>query len=311
MSNKNINQEQQVIFMHIPKTAGFTLQKIIERQYPPQSLYTLESQRELELIAELKNMSQARRAEIRMLQGHLNMSQKLHEFLPGPATYCTMLRDPVERVISHYYFVRDTPGHYLQDFATEKSLKELLESRQVLMLNDTHVRLLSGVWGDLGFGECTQETLETAKRNLREHFSVVGLTERFDETLLLLKSVYGWQNVYYTRKNVTPNRPARDELPPDDLEAIIEANPLDVQLYQYATTLFEEQLRQQGPLFPLKVKAFQSINRLHNSRVRREIRKRSLRMFIRRWSPRTFIRRWSLRVFIRKWARRILDFISR
>lgn len=306
MSSKNTNREQQIIFMHIPKTAGFTLQKIIERQYPAQSLYTLESLKESELIAAFKNMSQARRAEIRMLQGHLNMSQRLHEFMPGPTTYCTILRDPVERVISHYYFVRDTPGHYLRDFATEKSLKELLESRQAVMLNDMHVRLLSGVLGDLGFGECTQETLETAKKNLREHFSVVGLTERFDETLLLLKNAYGWQDVCYTRKNVTPSRPTRDELPPGTLEAIIETHQLDLQLYQYASTLFEEQLRQQGPLFPLKVKAFQSKNRLYNSRAYQEIRKRSLRAFIRGWSPSTPIRRWSLRVFIRKWTRRIL-----
>jgi hypothetical protein len=111
--------------------------------------------------------------------------------------------------------------------------------------------------------------------------------------------------------NVTTKRPKKDEVSPATLNALVQANLLDIELYQYATTLFEEQLRQQGPLFPVKVKAFQSMNRLYNSRARQKIRQRPLRTFIRKWSLRTFIRRWSLRVFIRKWARRIFGLGSR
>ncbi len=281
--HSDISTGPRAIFLHIPKTAGFTLQKIIERQYPPQSIYTLEPSNELESIHEFQNLSQARRAQIRLLKGHLNMGQKLHEFLPPPVTYFTILRDPVERVISHYCFVRETPGHYLQDLATDKDLKGLLQGRHAIMLNDAHVRLLSGVWGDLPFGECTQETLETAKKNLFEHFAVVGLTERFDETLLLLKKTFSWRNVFYTPKNVTANRPTRDELPLGTLEAVINANRLDIELYQYATRLFEEQVRRQGPLFPIKVRVFQYFNQSYGSKLEQDPFASVIRLLISKW----------------------------
>ncbi len=103
LQNTKAQPEQRIIFLHIPKTAGFTLQKIIERQYPPQSIYTLEPSNELESIREFQSLDPAQRAKTRLLKGHLNMGQKLHEYLPQPVTYFTILRDPVERVLSHYY----------------------------------------------------------------------------------------------------------------------------------------------------------------------------------------------------------------
>ena len=58
--------------------------------------------------------------------------------------------------------------------------------------------------------------LERAKRNLDEHFSWLGMTERFDESLILLRRTFGWRDVRYVSRNVSRSRaeltPAQREL---------------------------------------------------------------------------------------------------
>ena len=56
--------------------------------------------------------------------------------------------------------------------------------------------------------------LREAKKNLRRHFSFVGISERFDETLLLLGRTLGWRHVYYRPKLVNKNKPDKGNVLP-------------------------------------------------------------------------------------------------
>lgn len=85
------------------------------------------------------------------------------------------------------------------------------------------------------------ERLNLAKHNLREHFSFVGLTESFDETVVMLKQMLGWKTFLYQHKeNVTAHRPRRDEIPAAIMEMIIEHYWADILLYEYAKNLHAE-----------------------------------------------------------------------
>ena len=53
--------------------------------------------------------------------------------------------------------------------------------------------------------------LTAAKENLARQFIVVGLTERFDETLALLKVVLGWKVNRYRSFRVADNRIAKQQ----------------------------------------------------------------------------------------------------
>ncbi len=78
-------------------------------------------------------------------------------------------------------------------------MKELLENGSPLMMNDGQVRLISGVFGAVPFGELNETHLEQAIANLRS-FEVVGVTEKFDLTLLLLQQAFGWpveKSIFY------------------------------------------------------------------------------------------------------------------
>src|SRR5690606_10545236 len=91
------------------------------------------------------------------------------------------------------------------------------------------------------YGCCTREDLEAAKSNLREWFTVTGITERYDESLLLMHKRLGWNfGPYYVRANVTRSRPRKTGVSPDTIEAIREVNSLDVELYEFAIQMHEE-----------------------------------------------------------------------
>ncbi|MFW6116369.1 MAG: sulfotransferase family 2 domain-containing protein [bacterium] len=287
MTTDTMPAEGAIIFLHIPKTAGTTLHRIIERQYRSEELYS-PGLREGHAVGELAKLSQERRAQIRMFRGHLAFG--VDKYLPVSSTYMTVLREPIDRVISYYYYIRRTPHHYLHDFigSGEFDLKGFVDSQAHVMIDNAQTRVLSGVWHGPPFGECTQEMLETAKTNLRERFAVVGLTERFDETLLLMKRTFGWRNVFYTPENVSHGRPDRGELPPDTLKAVAGTNQFDIALYQYATQLFEEQVARQGPSFGAQVRAFQLVNKFVGVLIWGywQARKVSVRVLVRRYAGR-------------------------
>jgi hypothetical protein len=135
-------------------------------------------------------------------------------------------------------------------------------------LENGQTRLLAGLGdGDSATGSDTSgsELLDRAKGNLTGHFAVVGLVERFDETLILLRRRFGFRNVFYTKQNARGAGPRRDKLDQDTLAHILERNALDVALYQFARGLFAEQVRRQGRSFPVEVRLFRSLNWLYGS----------------------------------------------
>ena len=118
---------------------------IIERQYEPTIILTIDGACVQESVGEFKKLPEALRERIIVLKGHLYFG--LHEFLPRPSTYITILRDPVDRVISNYYYVLRTPSHYLHHEIRSQgmSLREYLRSEMNPQLDNAQRRLLSGV----------------------------------------------------------------------------------------------------------------------------------------------------------------------
>lgn len=252
---------QPVIFLHIPKTAGLTLHHIIEAQYAPEAMFTMNLPEDLARYQELPE--EAKRA-IRIIRGHHGFG--LHTMLPD-ATYFTILREPVDRVISFYYYAARTPGHYFGEMlkAQNWDLEQAIRNKATLELNNLQTRIIAGgggFWGNdiVPYGEDAPEMLETAKQHLRDSFAVVGLTERFDESLILMRRAFGWRLPLYAKKNVTKNRPAVEDIPPGALETIKAYNALDIELYGYIEDLFRAQLSRAGIGARLEARTYTALN---------------------------------------------------
>jgi hypothetical protein len=84
--------------------------------------------------------------------------------------------------------------------------------------------------------------------------------EEFDKTLMLLKKVFGWNNVFYKVKNQNKQRLSKSSIPQTTLNLIKEKNQFDLELYQYATQILQTLVKDQGNSFIKDVEDFQAIN---------------------------------------------------
>jgi Galactose-3-O-sulfotransferase len=264
------DRNEALIFLHIPKTGGSTISKILEQQYSKVETLTLDD-RERQ-IAQLKALPAAQRGQYRLIQGHLFFG--LHRFIPRASTYITFLRRPVDRVLSFYYYARSTPDHYLYPLlATERlDLKTLLARELTLELCNEQTRLLAGDEWEDPQRVVTRAALERAQANLRSHFRVVGLLEEFDASLLLLHRAFGWHLPFYVKENVTKEKPDNTTLDVETRRLVEDANGLDLELYEYARNLFDEQRRAAGDSFAADLCQFRRLNLSYTRPVPRFVR---------------------------------------
>jgi hypothetical protein len=238
MKRKNQgDQLTKLIYLHIPKTAGTTLRQVIARQYIDQKTFMF-TEHHREEMRQFLAMSQSERDEFQCILGHVHYG--VHRFWSDDAAYITLLRDPVERIISTYYSIFLNPkhpryAHYHEMTLLEFARKETRGERQTRWIygfqedgslyNDDH--------------PLPSNALEVAQEHLQNHCRVVGLVEEFDKTLLLLQKAFGWKNVYYAMRNVNSARPRQERIEPEVLQAIHQLAEPDLTLYQFAKSLFE------------------------------------------------------------------------
>ncbi len=256
-----------IIFLHIGKTAGSTLRKVLHRNVPrartllvqtPQRRDTLRPRREGTVEA-FASMPEDVRARAKLVEGHIIFG--IHRFVPGPSTYITVLRNPVALAVSQYRYVLRTPGHRLHDMVVSQamSLEDYVRSGVSLEVDNSQTRAISG---DVTapFGGCSQAMLDAAKQHIEDHFAVVGLTERFDESLVLMGRTFGWKRLSYVPVKVAPA--SREPIPDHVRRLLEEQNRFDVDLYRYAAQRFEGAL-QGVPGFEADLRSFRRRNAVY------------------------------------------------
>ena len=213
---------------------------------------------------------------VRAVLGHY--SYGLHKIVSPSARHVTILRHPVDRLISLYLhhqaidvlrkdvdlktFVLDCPvdgwNATLSEWdpsPTKPDEAAVREASRAIVDND-QVRRISGE--EPPFGECDDRMLVKAKQHLRESFDVVGTTDRFDETVLLVADRFGLSSSPLYLPRLINRARSAFELRSDERRAIEERNALDLELYRFASESLASRIDAAGEAFQVRLSRFRS-----------------------------------------------------
>jgi hypothetical protein len=229
-----------ILFVHISKTAGKALVKSIKSNYndksilevyrktPMQNGLTINPNEYIETC--LKQQYTSNELDnIEFFAGHV--AYGIHSMFKQKFDYITMVREPVDRIVSHYYYSLKTDLTVKEKYA---DLEDYVENR--IDIHNWMTKRLSNV--DFNGGD-----LDLAKKNIVENFALCGITEKYEETLALLTKMYG-----LSLKNITVNKNS-DRVPISDIDEKI-INKIktihykDIQLYKFAKEIFEIKLKE-------------------------------------------------------------------
>lgn len=165
-------------------------------------------------------------------------------------SYVTLVRDPVDRMISSYHYYHYSTKKYIQKMLPDERKNEtLLDCVQYAHEGCTHNLLTKYFCGHSKLcSSGSSEALEIAKYNLEHKFVAVGLVENLTQSIQLFQkllpaffppmSLYDINKILpYTNKNKRTG-----EVSNLIIKIIEMKNQADIELYQFAKKLFLDKI---------------------------------------------------------------------
>lgn len=233
---KNIEPVEQIIFLHIPKTAGTNLDAIVsvmshngetfhyQRLPVPRVAGKSPNLITKDWVGGLKQLNDNPHLldnlpHVFFLTGHFPYG--LHQHFIKPSKYITLLRHPLEREFSAANF--DYQRGYIEANQFEAYLLEH-------MIDNPQVRMIAGKEHMTGL--CSEKTLEKAKENIDRDFLLAAPCEDLDCFIQVLSSIQGFGNLAYAPMQITQEK-VMQQLTPSLADALTKKHEWDLQLYQW------------------------------------------------------------------------------
>ncbi len=247
------NPDLPLQFLHIPKTGGTSVGGMIARSFPQRLICPAGHWDYIVRLPEEQLLG------FQVFLGHY--SACLSRFLDKPLNVFTFLRDPVERTLSHYGFIRTDRTHPFFEAARTRTLLEFVRDPLTRPnIENYQARYVA----DLGLDPSAiapvfagrdparfelhmhidEQSLKVPAGKLYEQamqslnsFFFVGTTENLDGSVRRLSALIGVDLGPPLHANVTEHRITQDQLDRETLRAIREATEIDFALYERARML--------------------------------------------------------------------------
>ncbi|MBT3027055.1 MAG: sulfotransferase family protein [Candidatus Thiodiazotropha sp. (ex Ctena orbiculata)] len=181
----NATIPQRVVFHHVPKCGGTSVGRALRRRYllsqgtvTPESSYrafkafTGRDDREQMLVDVLDLREQMLLyllyEDVRCVSLHVRFSEPAHIQFHEKYKFITILREPVSRFISHYFWSHGKPHAHAR---IEEPIEEFINTERAKKLGATYAEFFCGLPKDVDFA--SDEAIQAALANLKK-FDVVG-----------------------------------------------------------------------------------------------------------------------------------------
>jgi len=239
---RKMTEHKNIIFVHIPKTAGKSVRKSLEKEIEKNSIFPEHDQGSI--LAAMKNESHDH------FLGHVGASFALG-YKPNDHFVFTFLRNPVDRLISLYNFfhgldLNTTDSDFTMKFAHESSAEDFFSSHdpRVLSYIDNTQTWQLAIGADFmtrkRFSHMDdQDLLELARSNIMK-MNFCGITEHTTKSIELLGQLL---NMPLVENHInTSNTATRfEDLSSDARERLLQYTTLDNILYEEQKRNFERQ----------------------------------------------------------------------
>lgn len=220
----NSSSMKRLIFLHIPKCGGTSIDQALQKKYIRAGyrithINSHASKRGAEIACENLRDFRSRLLLYEMalnrtqyISGHISYSEQAWKNFSDEWHFMTVLREPVARWYSHYFFNRyKTDDH----FRINEPLEVFVESKLAQYLGRNYVQVLTAN------GEAyTDKAVEQAIANL-QRFPLVGVLEEIDT---LLRDCERFLSVSIKPKLVNQNprtkQQQKDEITPEIAERV-------------------------------------------------------------------------------------------
>ena len=233
-----------IAVVHIHKTAGTTLASVFKRSFGARHCDVHAENPSRPFSADdLRRLRRRFYPRLRSVLGHDVRVYSGLEDAVDRVQWVTYVRDPVSRTASHYQYDRVVGGVDLpfEEWITHDAVR------------DRQTRILAG----------PDATADDAIA-LLPRFALVGVTERFDESLMMMKRFVGMRDIRYASKWVAPTNDIKQRLltDPEAVAAIEAVNRHDLALYEHVVSeVFPKQVAEYGTSLDADVAWFRRSNR--------------------------------------------------